>query len=161
MDKAFFKRILTVIMGICALMLLFSFISLIIDIIGLSDILEHGWSSSEKLFSKWSSVAALFLLITLFVSYLFTFLSKNVIFQIIAAAFSLFTAVCTIAFIAVFRHMILDDWSSTAYEIFTAYIQEMMQIIVPCIIGCIFYTVNSVRAFIKKPVETAKEDNTL
>ena len=159
MDKAFYKRILIIIMGICALVLLFAFISLIVDAIGFADLMENTSVSSIMLFAKWSSVAIVCLMVPLFMSYLFSCLSKNVIFRISSAVLSLFTAVSAIAFIAVSRQIVLDNWSTSDYTVFTAYMQEMIQVLVPSIIGCIFYTVGSIQAFAKKSDDTSKWGN--
>ncbi|MDE7373431.1 MAG: hypothetical protein K2N18_05145 [Clostridia bacterium] len=160
MDKAFFKRVLIVIMGVCAITLLFSFVSLIIDAVSGVDLLDHaGISYSVMMFVKWTAVAIVCLLVPLFASYVFSCVSKNAIFSIASAVLSLLIAVCTITFICVLRKDILDaDWSTNAYALLTGYMEDMLQIAVPCFIGCAYFTVNSVQSIKKTLTKADKEE---
>ncbi|MBD5092665.1 MAG: hypothetical protein HDT36_04720 [Clostridiales bacterium] len=160
MDKKLAKRIFVVIMGICAVTLLFACVSLIVNAVGISDMLEHANTSySVMLFEKWSAVAVVMLLITLFTSYVFSCISKNKIFKISSAALSLFTAISAISFICVLRKDILDaEWSTNDYALYTAYIEELVRVIIPCLIGTAYFTMNSVLSFKKAKVETDNKD---
>ena len=162
MDKTISKRVFAVIIGVCAVTLLFACVSMIVNAVGISDMLEHANTTlSVMLFEKWSAVAVAMLLITLFTSYVFSCISKNKVFKISSAALSLFTAICALSFTCVLRKDILDaKWDTNDYALYTAYMEDMVRVIIPCLIGAAYFTVNSVLAFKKVKAETDINDET-
>lgn len=160
MDKAFLKRTLVVIMGVCAIVLIFQFASLISIAAGLDDVIDHVRSTlSISLFVKWTSVATVLIMIPLFASYVFSCLSKNVIFRISSAALSLLVALCAISFAVVLNDKVLSaDWKEADYTVYTTFLEEMITVAVPCFVGFIFYTVSSVQALRRRSAASDKAE---
>lgn len=153
MDKTFLRRALAVIVGVCAVALIFQLASLISIATGLNDVVEHVHATlSLALYVKWTAVAIILVMAPLFISYIFSCLSKNVIFQISSALLSLITMLCAISFAVVLNGKVLDmDWSETNYTFYTTFLEEMIAVAVPCFVTFVFYTVSSVQAFRRKP----------
>lgn len=161
MNKATLKRVIIVILGICAIMLLFSFVSLIIDAVGFSDMKDNqnAVTLSVMSFTKWTSIATVCILVPLFASYVFSCISKHVAFCITSSVLSLITTACAISFICVLRQHILDTkWNSNDYASLVAYMQEMITVIVPCIVGFIYYTLRSVQMLMTKQIKPDKTE---
>lgn len=161
MDKKFIKKILAVLLGISLLIMIYEWVSLIMDAALADDTVLLGSSDIKEstMFMKWTSVALVCLLVPTFTCYVFAFFGNKKIFNICSAILSLFVAVCCIAFFAKMRSILLEDAYASVYASGVGYFSEMMQLAVPSLIACAYFTICSVLAFKKGNNLDAGEDN--
>ncbi|MBD5584323.1 MAG: hypothetical protein HDQ88_04520 [Clostridia bacterium] len=161
MDKKFIKKILAVVLGMSLLIMIYRLVSLIMDASLTDDAVLMGSSDIEEsaMFMKWTSVALICLLVPTLTCYAFAFFGNKKIFTICSAVLSLFVAVCCIAFFAKMRSILLEDVDALVYASGAGYFSEMMQLAVPSLIACAYFTVCSVLAFKKVNNSKTGESN--
>lgn len=142
MEKPIVKKIITVVLGMALLVMLYSFVSFIIEAVLIVDV-----SSAAILEdAQFMYVALICLLFITFVSYGFAYFGNGKIFNIFAAVLSLLVAACSIAFLFVLRGEALEKGTST-YALVAGCFAEFIQLAVPALIACAYFIYSSVKSF--------------
>lgn len=148
MDKAFVKKVLATVYGICVLIMLFKFVSLITDIAFAKDLVDFGSVyTSVAYMIKWSALGIVCVLVPVFACSFFAFFSKNKIFIIIAAALHLFVGVSAIVLAAAVRQYSLAFDAAATYAAGLTYLQELIELAVPSLLVCGYFVYDAVIAF--------------
>ncbi len=152
MDKAFVKKVIAVVIGISLFVMVASLISLITEAVLADDVmLEAGISMKQVVtYIKWSMVAVICITVSAFVCYAFAYFGNKPVFLIISAAISFAIAICCIVFLAVIREFVLENFSSDVYAVAAEYFGELIQLAIPSVLVGAYFTVSSVKAFVKK-----------
>lgn len=157
MDKHFFKNVLTVVLGICVLIMIFSTVSLASDAALADDLVSIGSNKKLTMLIKWTALALVCLMIPTITCYVFTYFTDNKLMKIFAAALSLIVTVVCIAIFIISRNAGIEGNSSTKYATVTGYLSELLQLATASLIVCIYYVICFIKSFKNKHYETVTE----
>lgn len=152
MNKSFVKNVLAALFGICLLIVVYGWVSLIVDV-SMNDNLISYLSVEGQFqlihFEKLASIGMIVIVAAAVACSIYAFFAKSKIVNILTAVTLLAATISGIA-VAVQIKKIASVYDAEIFVIATAYIQEIMQIIIPLALMSIYFIYNSVKLFITK-----------
>lgn len=154
MNKKTVHIVVSVILGIAAFIIVATAISILFSAILAEDpitIAEPVKNIEDTiLYIKHSYVALFCITVPTVVCYFFTYFSKSKkIFGLISALLSLMLIAMCIGFIFDLRSTVLDlkEAVNSCYTMATAYFDELLKLLIPCLFTCVYFTMVTLSAF--------------